>query len=183
MTKGGRTTSIHWIVIALVVLVAGYLLTRKGEEALPPPTSNQPPHRACPGPARHPAGLVVSGPLPGYHFARHLPQAPRNGLYHERQLGKMDRGLRHRGHLRHCGRSFHPPLCQIRQELSGLDLELEKTIRTPPFKKSSPRRPHHRDRPRAHRWRICKNRKAQTQLSQHAGHRGRHHDSPHREVS
>ena len=37
MTKGVRTTSIHWIVIALVVLVAGYLLTRKGEEALPPP--------------------------------------------------------------------------------------------------------------------------------------------------
>ena len=37
MTKGGQTTSIHWIVIALVFLIAGYLLTREGEEALPPP--------------------------------------------------------------------------------------------------------------------------------------------------
>jgi len=39
MTKGGRTTSIHWIVIVLVALVAGYLLTRKDET--PPAPSKQ----------------------------------------------------------------------------------------------------------------------------------------------
>lgn len=41
MTKGGRTTSIHWIVIVLVISIGGFLLTRKNE---PPPSPTPKPN-------------------------------------------------------------------------------------------------------------------------------------------